>query len=60
MAKTNNINVRVDDKTLETIDDVAQRLGFSTGGRSKVVDLALQDFFDTFQLWTGRVTGTDH
>jgi len=59
MAKNLNINVRVDEITLKTIDDIAVRLGFTTGGRSKVVDLALQDFFDVYQLWTGRVTGTD-
>ena len=59
MAKNLNINFRVDEITLKTIDEIAARLGFITGGRSKVVDLALQDLFDTYQLWTGRITGTD-
>lgn len=59
MAKTNNINVRVDDHTLSTIDELALKLGFTSGGRSKVVDLALQDFFDVYQIWTGRISGTD-
>gem|GEM_PF-6525087 len=55
MAKTNNLNIRVDDHTLKAIDEIAYRLGWDKGGRSKVVDLALQDFFDVYQIWTGRI-----